>query len=213
MPEGDGGDATTPLIALSAALGTRNEASVAAALERAAFSADSAAVDEVLLQSHLFIGFPAVLEAMRLWRERVPGPPAPERAEDAGLWSERGERVCETVYGASYGRLRESVAALHPALDRWMVEGGYGRVIGRPGLSLATRELCIVALLATWGAPRQLHSHLRGALNAGASVTEVERALALAGAFLDRAAKAEIQELWGRIVAAYASSRSTADTR
>jgi 4-carboxymuconolactone decarboxylase len=66
-----------------------------------------------------------------------------------------------------------------------MVEDGYGRVLGRPGLDLAVRELCIVALLCRQDAPRQLYSHLRGALNTGASVDDVTEAVALAAEGLD----------------------------
>jgi 4-carboxymuconolactone decarboxylase len=81
-------------------------------------------------------------------------------------------------------------------MDRWMVEGGYGRVLGRPGLDLATRELAIAALLATWGAPRQLHSHLRGALNAGATADQVDGAVELACDLLDAGRAAGVRELW-----------------
>lgn len=58
-----------------------------------------------------------------------------------------------------------------------MVNEGYGKVLGRPGLPLVTRELCIAALLAALDAPRQLYSHLRGALNAGAPREAVEATL------------------------------------
>ena len=58
-----------------------------------------------------------------------------------------------------------------------MVQEGYGKVLGRSGLSLVERELCIVALLAVLDVPKQLYSHLRGALNVGAHVWQVLRAL------------------------------------
>jgi 4-carboxymuconolactone decarboxylase len=96
------------------------------------------------------------------------------------LWERRGEEVCARVYGGQYRRLRENIARLHPDLDRWMVVDGYGRVLGRPGLDLATRELCIVALICAQDAPQQLYSHLRGSLNAGARADEVEVAIRLA---------------------------------
>jgi 4-carboxymuconolactone decarboxylase len=52
-----------------------------------------------------------------------------------------------------------------------MIEG-YGKVL-RSALDLKTRELCIIALLASQDAPHQLHSHLRGALT-GATTAEVD---------------------------------------
>jgi 4-carboxymuconolactone decarboxylase len=103
------------------------------------------------------------------------------------------------VYGANYEKLRINVARLHPDVDGWMATGGYGRVIGRPGLDLPTRELCIAALLAVWNVPRQLHSHLRGALNTGASVAEVDEAVEIACGYLPPDRAAEVRALWGEI--------------
>ena len=187
------------LLHLAAALGSRDHAAVRRALEAAAGRADAVAVEEVLLQSHLFVGFPDALNALAAWRE-VSAVPAPAASgEDAAGWEARGERVCAAVYGANYARLRRNVRALHPDFDGWMVAGGYGRVLGRPGLDLATRELCVAALLAVWDAPRQLHSHLRGALNAGASVSDVDEAMEVACGHLDAEAAGRVRGLWGEI--------------
>lgn len=187
------------LVRVAAALATRRPEQVEQALVAAANEAEPTAVEEVLLQSHLFVGFPDALEAMVVWR-RASGSLAPAPyPEEPELWTSRGAQVCATVYAANYEKLRRNVTALHPELDRWMVEGGYGRVIGRPGLDLATRELCVAALLAVWNAPRQLHSHLRGALNAGASATDVAAALEIAFTFMDAAATAAVRVLWQAI--------------
>ena len=187
------------LVAFAAALATREAGTVRAAAERAAGEADADAVEEMLLQSHLFLGFPDALTAVAVWRE-ASGTPAPAALdEECVAWAERGEEVCATVYGANYPKLRANVAATHPEMDRWMVEGGYGRVLGRPGLDLATRELCIVALLAVWNTPRQLHSHLRGALNAGAGVAEVDRVVEIACGFVDGAAAERVRSLWNEV--------------
>lgn len=195
MPEASGRAA---LVGVAASLATRDAGRIRAALHAAA-SADPLAVEEVLLQSHLFVGFPDALNAIALWRS-VSGRPAPEAIrEDPSTWEPRGERVCARVYGANYGKLRENVRGLHPDVDGWMVAGGYGRVIGRPGLDLATRELCIAALLAVWNVPRQLHSHLRGSLNAGASVAEVDEAVEIACGMISEERAAEVRALWGEI--------------
>jgi 4-carboxymuconolactone decarboxylase len=118
--------------------------------------------------------------------------------------------VCQVVYGEQYAPLRANVAALHPALERWMLEDGYGRVLGRPGLALVVRELCIVALAAGLEAPRQLYAHLRGALHAGATPQMVEESLAEAASMhgFDRARSA--MAVW-RELCARASGRPAAD--
>jgi 4-carboxymuconolactone decarboxylase len=187
------------LLRLSAALGTRHAGAIHAEMEVAREEADARAVEEVILQAHLFVGFPDTLNALATWRE-VSGLPAPAASdEDPAEWTARGERVCAAVYGANYAKLRENVRGLHPDVDGWMVTGGYGRVIGRPGLDLATRELCLVALLAVWKVPRQLHSHLRGALNTGATVEDVDAAVEIACGFLEPDEAAAVHALWGDI--------------
>ncbi|CAN5840423.1 hypothetical protein BH23GEM6_BH23GEM6_09500 [soil metagenome] len=195
------------LVRVSAAVAARDRVHLQEALRRANSDARGEAVDEILLQSHLFVGFPDALEAIVLWRE-ISGSPAPASYPEASeRWKERGEQVCETVYGANYGKLRHNVTMLHPDMDRWMVEGGYGRVIGRPGLDLATRELCIVALLAVWHAPRQLHSHLRGALNAACTLQEIEAAVEIACEYAASMAADEVRALLRRV--AEGNQRST----
>lgn len=192
-------EARAALLAASAALATRDAGRIRAALAAAARACDPGDVEEVLLQAHLFVGFPDALNALALWREVSGRPAPPPLAEDPAGWEARGERVCAAVYGANYGRLRENVRALHPDVDGWMVTGGYGRVIGRPGPGLAVRELCIAALLAVWDVPRQLHSHLRGARNAGASVEEVDEAVEVACGMVDAAHAARVRALWAEI--------------
>ena len=188
------------LVALSAALATRDASAIRQAMRRVLDAGtDALAAEEMLLQSHLFLGFPDALNALGLWRE-TSGLPAPAPSdEDPAGWEARGQRVCATVYGSSYEKLRRNVGALHPDVDGWMATGGYGRVIGRPGLDLPTRELCIAALLAVWNVPRQLHSHLRGALNAGALPAEVDEAVEVACSLLSEERASDVRALWGEI--------------
>ena len=107
--------------------------------------------------------------------------------------------MCGSVYAGHYDKLRETVRALHPDLEQWMVVEGYGKVLGRPGLPLTTRELCIVASLAVLGAPKQLYSHLRGALNVGAKASDVEEALAQAEPYLDEDGRRASMKVWDKV--------------
>jgi 4-carboxymuconolactone decarboxylase len=187
-------DAQRVLVRTSAAIGA--DAGVLEALRAARAEADDVAIEEMILQTYLFAGYPRALQAMSAWRE-LSGRAAPAAAtEDREQWRARGEAVCARVYGGQYERLRANVARLHPDFERWMLEEGYGKVLGRPGLELATRELCIVALLAVQRAPAQLHSHLRGALNAGATEADVGEALALAAPLAGDAERAAAAGEW-----------------
>jgi 4-carboxymuconolactone decarboxylase len=187
------------LVALSAAVGTADAARLDAAIDAARAAVAPDAVEEALLQSYLFVGYPAALRALARWRERTQLSAGPPSGDDAALWAVRGADVCERVYGGQYARLRANVAALHPDLERWMVEEGYGKVLGRPGLALRVRELCIIALLVQQDAPQQLYAHLRGALNVGASMAEVEEAVAIAAAVAVGARREAALRVWASV--------------
>lgn len=193
------GSRRSSLVRLSAALAARDADLLRSALGEAAQSLAPVEVEEVILQSYLFLGYPIALNAFAAWRNVSRVAPPPGVSDDWDGWSQRGEEVCRRVYGGQYAGLRRNVKDLHPDMERWMVVEGYGKVLGRPGLDLATRELCIAALLAVLQAPRQLYSHLRGALNAGASPAEVEEALGLACGFLDEGRSESAWAVWHRV--------------
>ena len=192
-------DARLALVRVSAALSPCSTAELRVALREAVGVADPEAVEEVLLQGYLFAGYPAALNAFKLWRE-ISGRAAPAAVpDDADVWAQRGPEVFARVYGDQGERLRENVSALHPDLERWALHEGYGKVLGRAGLDLATRELCIAALLASCDAEPQLYAHLRGALNAGAEVEDVDDALreAARGMTPERARAA--RDVWAQV--------------
>jgi 4-carboxymuconolactone decarboxylase len=195
--------ATRQLVRLAAVVAVGSEAEVRDALGAAAAAVPAAWVEELILQSYLFAGFPRTLNAMREWR-RLSGRRAPGDDEGAQLrrvedWQRRGEATCAAVYGAMYDRLRVNIRKLHPALDAWMVAEGYGKVLGRPGLDLKRRELCIVAVCAAARQERQLHSHLHGALNVGAAVEEVDAALAAVADLVTAEERDRMTRLWERV--------------
>lgn len=184
-----------PLVRASAAIGAGDAEALAGAL-RDALAMPRARVEEALLQSHLFVGYPAAMRAFAAWR-RVAGPAgADARPESAVDWERRGEAVCERVYGGQYGRVRANIAALHPELERWMVRDGYGRVLGRQALPLAVRELCVVAILCGQDAEPQLYSHMRGALQTGATEAEVEATIRLAEDLLPAERREAAWRVW-----------------
>lgn len=173
-------DAVRALVRIAAAVAGSPAAVTRRVMVDAVGIAPPSQVDEVLLQSYLFAGFPRALNATRTWRE-VSGEGPSERADfpqaDAAQLRERGEAACREVYGAKYDALREAVCRLHPALDEWMVTDGYGKVLSRPGLGLAERELCIVAACAASEQIPQLRSHLRGAQNCGVTRDDLAQTL------------------------------------
>jgi 4-carboxymuconolactone decarboxylase len=139
------------LVRLAAAIAGGTEAAVRSEVDVCATVADHGLVEEIILQSYLFAGFPRALNAMRAWRAATGELPADEDPAARGgvaEWRRDGERACAVVYGDAYERLRDNIRALHPLFDEWMIVEGYGKVLSRPALDLKTRELAIVAACA-----------------------------------------------------------------
>ena len=196
-------EATRALVRLAAILTSGSEAEIRDACARVVDAVPAEWVEELILQTYLFAGFPRALNGMREWR-RASGRPAPRDDEgtdygEAEEWLLRGEATCATVYGPFYAKLRPNIAELHPALDAWMVVEGYGKTLSRPALDLRRRELCIVAACMAARQDRQLHSHLHGALHAGATHAEVSATLAEVGELVSEDDRRRYDALWARV--------------
>lgn len=206
--------ATAALVRLSARITAGSEESMREGLaECRDASVPARWVEELVLQSYLFAGFPRALNAAREWRrangagdgtaDAGSGPDADgsaaETYADIYDWRVRGAETCEVVYGRSYEKLRANIRRLHPTLDDWMIVEGYGKVLSREGLDLARRELCIVAACAAAEQDRQLHSHLLGARNAGVEGGVVEACIGALSGLVPAAALERAGLLWQRV--------------
>lgn len=156
---------------------------------------------EALLQTQLFAGIPRVVEAFaRL--ERLGGTGAleddersPEADPGEAARRARGAALFARIYGANADAVRASLQGFHPLLAGWIEGHAYGRVLARPGLDLARRELLAIVCLCALDQERQLASHVRGALAVGverAALQEAARLVeqtagAAAAALLERA--------------------------
>lgn len=159
-------------------------------------------VEELLLQSFLNVGYPLALVAFGVWRS-VAGP-----VQDAGesiahpeweRWTTRGVEACSEVYGRTFHKLLVNLRALHPAIEPLVVVDAYGKILGRPGLEPKRRELCTLAAIAMQNAPRQLHAHLRGALNTGSTRDDVDEVIALVEDDLPKERALQLWEMWADV--------------
>lgn len=215
--------ATAALVRLSARITAGSESDVRDGFaECAAAAVDPVWLEELVLQSYLFAGFPRALNAARLlqrWDKAgsaagISGDDGNGRGNGNGKatgngndhsydnvydWRLRGEETCEVVYGEMYEKLRGNIRALHPALDEWMIVEGYGKVLSRGGLDLARRELCIVAACVAARQDRQLHSHLHGARNAGVASSVLDATLVAIRDVVPDGALVTATLLWNRV--------------
>ena len=200
-------DAWLCMVRLSGALAARDALRVRGELELAVGLCDPDEVEEILLQSYLFLGYPVALTGLGTWRE-VSGRAASLSYDEPTIdFGGRGEALCRRVYGANYDALRRNIAALHPSIDRWMVVEGYGKVLGRSGARADVREACIVGLLAVLDAQSQLHSHLRGALAVGVSPEDVEEVLRAVETFMSEGAVERGRATWEKVKERCSSTR------
>ncbi len=161
------------------------------------------ALREASLQLFLLAGFQTSLEAA-FQIEDIYGAEINERTSEDVLLDlrqlrERGQELQARVYQGNTEKLRANLERVSPELAEWTVWIGYGLVLSRPGLPSSWRELLEVAVLAVQGFPRQLHSHLRGALNLGASAEEIDLVLeAIRTATSEERHRSALQ-MWRRI--------------
>ena len=203
---------TLNLVRIAGAIAGASEQAMQSIMQESVHTTNAIHVEEVILQSYLFAGFPRALNAARVWRavSRRPAPSADDAAHvsNAAQWQAAGEQTCATVYGQSYSLLRDNIRALHPALDAWMITDGYGKVLSRPQLDLLRRELCIIAACAVSLQQRQLHSHLHGALNCGATASDVACVLDSLSDLMNKNDIQRFQDLLARTVSQRKSNAS-----
>lgn len=156
------------------------------------------ALAEIALQTYLFAGYPRAINGLMALRSVTPRhrPRREDPTPSLAVCRERGETLCATIYGSHYQRLRTNIEALHPDLDRWMVDEGYGRVLSRPGVHVIDRELAALSALVVLGVDRQVRSHLAGSRHVGAEDAEIAAVLAQCQLFTSEDNVARAGALW-----------------
>jgi alkylhydroperoxidase/carboxymuconolactone decarboxylase family protein YurZ len=143
---------------------------------------------EAVLQTYLFAGYAATINAFIVLNEVAGDDPEFFRQGPGSVeeWMRSGEELCRKVYGSQYENLVHNMKQLHPDLADWMIVEGYGKVLSRPFLSPAVRELLIVAMTAVLRVERQFYSHVRGALNVGAMPQQISSVFEEVKSYLDK---------------------------
>ena len=91
---------------------------------------------------------------------------------------ERGLATRKQVMGEDFvARAFDGVTDFTAPLQHHITRNAWGDVWQRPGLDLKTRSLVTVAMLTALGRQNELKGHVRGALNNGATVQEIQEVL------------------------------------
>lgn len=90
----------------------------------------------------------------------------------------RGEKIRREVMGDAFvDKALESANELTQPMQDLINDACWGTVWGRDGLDRRTRSLVTIAMLTALKAPNELKGHIRGALNNGATVSEIQEVL------------------------------------
>lgn len=89
-----------------------------------------------------------------------------------------GIKVRTEVMGEKFvQRAVDNTTELTAPMQDWINEHAWGSTWQREGLSRQTRSLITIAMLAALKAPTELKGHVRGALNNGCTVEEIQEVL------------------------------------
>jgi alkylhydroperoxidase/carboxymuconolactone decarboxylase family protein YurZ len=117
---------------------------------------------ESLLQTYLFAGIPSALISLKIFKDIFPQNNTRNKNSSKNFRLE-GIKNCRKIYGNKFDKLIFNTKTFSPELAEILVNDGYGKILGRKGLNLKDRELCIISILSAMKFENQLYSHINGA--------------------------------------------------
>lgn len=146
-------------------------------------------IDEIMVQIGPYAGVPFALAgagiAARVFAERDgteqrAQPPAPAVQKDDARRRADGLDALRTLLGQPDLDMDVAATATIDQLGeigRLVLDFAFGDVWSRPQLSRRDRSLVVLSVLAALALPRELETHLRGALNHGVTPAEIEEVM------------------------------------
>lgn len=146
-------------------------------------------IEEINLHIAAYVGFPAAMAANRhmdaAFREaegveRIEGREPAAHLSDA----ERLQRAADVRASLTGGRADpnpetdlEALRAHLGGLADWAMKWAFGEIWSRPELSRRDRSLVVIAILTALGQEAELAFHVRGGLNHGLAVADIEEVM------------------------------------
>lgn len=153
---------------------------------------------EAVLNLLPYIGYPRTLNTMSRFQKvytqyianrsdgKDPFPTEPWQEYACGPWVERSTDIRQQlgVGGPDAEALTKQITRLSPELAEWVAYDDFGRIFGRPGLSLLERESVVMGALIAQGAP-QIAFHYKALLRVGGDDALVDAIFAAVSAVVD----------------------------
>jgi len=92
--------------------------------------------------------------------------------------------IRKAIWGDNLRAIEQNLKEVDPDLYTYIRDFAYEEVLARPGLDLKTRELLAITSLIGLGVPKELATHIQGALNNGATEQEVREAIIQSALFV-----------------------------
>jgi len=134
---------------------------------------------ELLYVAMVTIGFPVPINAISIVRQvfkdrGLSFVPTAAATDDGTDRYQRGLAALAALGVSRPERMTGPIADVAPELARWSVEFMYGEILSRDGLDAKSRQIAIVAMLATAGnRPDALRFHVDAGLKVGLSAAEI----------------------------------------
>lgn len=166
-----------PLVCAAAVL--RDEKHLRALIERSRLiSVKEKPLYESLLQNYLFTGYPSAMISLKILKEYYPEfKNYSNESWDLNNYRQSGTKNCKKIYGRKFEILISNVKSFSPELSDWLLLEGYGKVMGRKGLSLKKRELNNVVVLTVLKFEDQLYSHINGAFRTKSTIDQIKKVI------------------------------------
>ncbi|GEM84083.1 carboxymuconolactone decarboxylase family protein [Meiothermus hypogaeus] len=92
--------------------------------------------------------------------------------------------VRKAIWGDNFEAIEQTLTEVDPDLYTYIRDFAYEEVLARSGLDLKTRELLAITSLIALGAPKEIATHLEGALRNGATEQEVRETIIQSALFV-----------------------------
>lgn len=92
--------------------------------------------------------------------------------------------IRQAIWGENLQAIEQSLTEVDADLYGYIRDFAYEEILARPTLDLKTRELLAITSLIALGAPKEIATHIQGALNNGATEQEVRETIIQSAIFV-----------------------------